>query len=116
MRIAIPQANSIDVNRLAVIAATPLVAAITMASLVSATGFLTDPIAEAGGPLGFLLKFIGLSYLAVSVAHISGAMIDRTMPTVADPIDWHDFPNHLDGAAIAGAVALLSVILGGSLI
>lgn len=116
MRFAIPQACSIDKNRLAVIAGTPLVAAITMASVVAATGILTDPISEAGGPLRFLLEFVTLSYLAVSVAHVSGAMIDRTIPHFSGPLNWSDFPNHLDGAAIAGAIALLSLIIASGFI
>lgn len=122
MPLTIPNAQRIDTQRLLSVVAIPLAAAIAMASAVAATGGATDPIAEAGGAMAFVLNFVKFCYLAVGMAHLSGAIAERTNGGLAaglwldefdqpEPVTkeafWHAFPNHLDGAAIAGCVTLL---------
>ncbi|CAO3400320.1 hypothetical protein VH569_09515 [Azospirillum sp. 11R-A] len=121
----VPTARRIDRQRLLSVALIPLAAAIAMASTVAATGFTASPLGEANSTLGFLLDFVKFCYLAVAMAHLSGAIADHTCGSLAaglsmdeydapEPVSkdefWRAFPNHVDGAAIAGAVTLLSVI------
>lgn len=123
----IPTAARIDTQRLLSVVAIPLAAAIAMASAVAATGSAVDRIAEAGGTLAFLLSFVKFCYLAVGMAHLSGALAEKAngglpaglwldegaepepLPRGADPF-WHAFPNHVDGAAIAIGVTMLTFI------
>lgn len=122
----IPNARRVDSQRLLSVVAIPFAAAIAMASAVAAMGGVTDPIVEAGGTMAFLLGFVKFCYLAVSMAHLSGAIAERTTGGLPaglwlDELDerepltkesfWHAFPNHLDGAAIAGCVTLLCFLL-----
>ncbi|WP_377809547.1 hypothetical protein ABNQ38_17755 [Azospirillum sp. A29] len=121
----VPTARRIDRQRLLSVALIPFAAAIAMASTVAATGFTASPLGEANSTLGFLLDFVKFCYLAVAMAHLSGAIADHTCGSLAaglsideydapEPVSkdefWRAFPNHVDGAAIAGAVTLLSVI------
>ncbi|PWC76677.1 hypothetical protein [Azospirillum sp. TSH64] len=121
----VPTARRIDRQRLLSVALIPFAAAIAMASTVAATGFTASPLGEASSTLGFLLDFVKFCYLAVAMAHLSGAIADHTCGSLAaglsmdeydapEPVSkdefWRAFPNHVDGAAIAGAVTLLSVI------
>lgn len=123
----IPKARRVDSQRLLSVVAIPLAAAIAMAATVAATGSATDPVGEAGGAMAFVLEFAKFCYLAVATAHLSGAIAERTCGGMAaglwlDEFDapepapkeefWRAFPNHVDGAAIAGAVALLCILLG----
>jgi len=123
----VPTARRIDRQRLLSVALIPFAAAIAMASTVAATGFTASPLGEANSTLGFLLDFVKFCYLAVAMAHLSGAIADHTCGSLAaglsmdeydapEPVSkdefWRAFPNHVDGAAIAGAVTLLSVIAG----
>lgn len=123
----VPTARRIDQQRLLSVALIPFAAAIAMASTVAATGFTASPLGEASSTVGFLLDFMKFCYLAVAMAHLSGAIADRTCGSLAaglsmdeydapEPISkdefWRAFPNHVDGAAIAGAVTLLCVIAG----
>lgn len=123
----VPTARRIDRHRLLSVALIPFAAAIAMASTVAATGFTASPLGEANSTLGFLLDFVKFCYLAVAMAHLSGAIADHTCGSLAaglsmdeydapEPVSkdefWRAFPNHVDGAAIAGAVTLLSVIAG----
>ena len=125
--LAIPNARRIDPQRLLSVALIPLAAALAIATTVAATGSATDPVGEAGGTLAFVLEFVKLCYLAVATAHLSGAIAERTCGGMAaglwlDEFDspeatpkeefWRAFPNHVDGAAIAGAVTMLCVLLG----
>jgi hypothetical protein len=130
MPTTIPTAARIDAQRLLSVVAIPFAAALAMATAVAATGGSVDRIAEAGGTAPFLLNFIKFCYLAVSMAHLSGALAERMngglpaglwldelddaghrVPAGADPF-WHAFPNHVDGAAIAMLVTLLCWMLG----
>ncbi|WP_148219261.1 hypothetical protein [Azospirillum sp. B510] len=126
----VPKANRIDRQRLLSVALIPFAAAIAMASTVAATGITASPLGEARSTLGFLLDFVEFCYLAVAMAHLSGAIADHSCGSLAaglsideydapEPMSrdefWRAFPNHVDGAAIAGAVTLLCVI-GGALI
>jgi len=121
----VPTARRIDQQRLLSVALIPFAAAIAMASTVAATGFTASPLGEASSTLGFLLDFVKFCYLAVAMAHLSGAIADHTCGSLAaglsmdeydapEPVSkdefWRAFPNHVDGAAIAGAVTLLCVI------
>jgi hypothetical protein len=123
----VPTARRIDQQRLLSVALIPFAAAIAMASTVAATGFTASPLGEASSTVGFLLDFMKFCYLAVAMAHLSGAIADHTCGSLAaglsmdeydapEPISkdefWRAFPNHVDGAAIAGAVTLLCVIAG----
>ncbi|PGH53964.1 hypothetical protein CRT60_29465 [Azospirillum palustre] len=123
----VPTARRIDRQRLLSVALIPFAAAIAMASTVAATGFTASPLGEANSTLGFLLDFVKFCYLAVAMAHLSGAIADHTCGSLAaglsmdeydapEPVSkdefWRAFPNHVDGAAIAGAVTMLSVIAG----
>lgn len=123
----VPTARRIDRQRLLSVALIPFAAAIAMASTVAATGFTASPLGEANSTLGFLLDFVKFCYLAVAMAHLSGAIADHTCGSLAaglsmdeydapEPMSkdefWRAFPNHVDGAAIAGAVTLLSIIAG----
>ncbi|MCG5241746.1 hypothetical protein [Azospirillum doebereinerae] len=123
----IPTARRVDTQRLLSVAAIPLAAAVAMATTVAAVGGVTDPVAEAGGAMAFVLEFIKFCYLAVATAHLSGAITDRICGGMAaglwlDEFDapepapkeefWQSFPNHVDGAAIAGAVTMLCIALG----
>lgn len=125
--LTIPNARRIDTQRLLSVAAIPLAAAIAMAATVAATGGATDPVAEAGGPMAFILEFTKFCYLAVAAAHLSGAITERLCGGIAaglwlDEYDapeptpkeefWRAFPNHVDGAAIAGALTVLCFLLG----
>ncbi|AWK86889.1 hypothetical protein [Azospirillum thermophilum] len=125
--LSIPRARHVDSQRLLSVVAIPLAAAIAMASAVAATGSATDPIGEAGGAVSFLLEFVKFCYLAVAMAHLSGAIAERTNGGIAaglwlDELDepepltkdelWQAFPNHLDGAAIAALVTVLCFLLG----
>ena len=125
-RSLIPDAARVDTQRLLSVVAIPFAAAIAMATAVAATGGVTDPVAEAGGPMAFVLNFVKFCYLAVSMAHLSGALAERTnggLPAGLwlDEMDrseheprepfWHAFPNHLDGAAIAGCITMLCFLL-----
>ena len=125
-RSLIPDAARVDTQRLLSVVAIPFAAAIAMATAVAATGGVTDPVAEAGGPMAFVLNFVKFCYLAVSMAHLSGALAERTnggLPAGLwlDEMDrseheprepfWHAFPNHLDGAAIAGCITILCFLL-----
>ncbi|ALJ35449.1 hypothetical protein D9623_09975 [Azospirillum brasilense] len=125
-RSLIPYAGRVDSQRLLSVVAIPFAAAIAMATAVAAMGGVTDPIAEAGGPMTFVLNFVKFCYLAVSMAHLSGALAERAnggLPAGLwlDEMDreepesresfWHAFPNHLDGAAIAGCVTMLCFLL-----
>ncbi len=125
-RSLIPDATRVDTQRLLSVVAIPFAAAIAMATAVAATGGVTDPVAEAGGPMAFVLNFVKFCYLAVSMAHLSGALAERTnggLPAGLwlDEMDrseheprepfWHAFPNHLDGAAIAGCITILCFLL-----
>jgi hypothetical protein len=127
MTIQIPNAKHVDTQRLLSVVAIPFAAAVAMATAVAATGGFTDPVAEAGGPLPFVLEFVKFCYLAVGMAHLSGAIADRVTGGLAaglsiDELDepepvskeefWRAFPNHLDGAAIATGVTLLCFLLG----
>lgn len=123
----IPRADRIDTQRLLSVVAIPLAAALAMASAVAATGGDVDRIADAGGMASFVLNFVKFSYLAVGIAHLSGAIAEKAngglpaglwldeggpeepLPRGADPF-WHAFPNHVDGAAIAIAVTLICFI------
>ncbi|HYD64892.1 hypothetical protein [Azospirillum sp.] len=125
----IPTAARIDTQRLLSVVAIPFAAALAMATAVAATGGSVDRIAEAGGATPFLLNFVKFCYLAVSMAHLSGALAERMngglpaglwldevdgadpAPAGADAF-WHAFPNHVDGAAIAMMVTLLCWLLG----
>ena len=78
------------------------------------------------GALAFLLNFVKFCYLAVGMAHLSGAVaekangglpaglwldeMDRSEHEPREPF-WHAFPNHLDGAAIAGCITMLCFLL-----
>ena len=121
MPFTIPNAQRVDTSRLLSVVAIPFAAAIAMATAVAAMGGVTDPIAEAGGAMAFLLNFVKFCYLAVAMAHLSGAIAERTnggLPAglwldeydEPEPVSkesfWQAFPNHLDGAAIAGCVTL----------
>lgn len=123
----VPTARRIDGHRLLSVALIPLAAAIAMASTVAATGMTATPLGEANSTLGFLLDFATFCYLAVAMAHLSGAIAERTCGGMAaglsmdefdapEPISkdefWRAFPNHIDGAAIAGAVTLLCILAG----
>ncbi|CAO3407022.1 hypothetical protein [Azospirillum largimobile] len=123
----VPTARRIDSQRLLSVALIPFAASVAMASTVAATGFTASPLGESTSTLGFLLDFTTFCYLAVAMAHLSGAIADRTCGGMAaglsmdefdapEPISgeefWQAFPNHVDGAAIAGAVTLLCVIAG----
>ncbi|MBP2227578.1 hypothetical protein J2847_000858 [Azospirillum agricola] len=125
--LTIPNARRVDSQRLLSVVAIPLAAAIAMAAAVAATGSVTDPIGEAGGALAFVLEFAKFCYLAVATAHLSGAIAERIGGGMAaglwldefdapEPLSkeefWQAFPNHVDGAAIAGAVALFCIALG----
>ena len=127
MAIHIPNAQRIDAQRLLSVVAIPFAAAVAMAAAVAATSGFTDPIAEAGGALSFVLEFVKFCYLAVGMAHLSGAIAERTNGGLAaglwlDEMDeqepvtgeefWRAFPNHVDGAAIATGVTLLCFLLG----
>jgi hypothetical protein len=123
----IPTADRIDAQRLLSVVASPMAAAIAMASAVAAMGGSVDRIAEAGGAAAFVLSFVKLCYLAVGMAHLSGAIAEKAngglpaglwldesaepkpVPRGADPF-WHAFPNHVDGAAIAIGVAMLTFV------
>lgn len=123
----IPTAARIDTQRLLSVVAIPLAAALAMASAVAATGIAVDRIAEAGGTGPFILNFVKFCYLAVGMAHLSGALAERfngglpaglwldeggepePLPRGADPF-WHAFPNHVDGAAIAIGVTMLTYL------
>ncbi|MBP2298611.1 hypothetical protein [Azospirillum picis] len=123
--LAVPTARSVDAQRLLSVALIPLAASIAMASTVAATGFTMTPLGEASGTLDFLLDFTKFCYLAVAMAHLSGAIAERTCGGMAaglsmdefdapEPLSkeefWGAFPNHVDGAAIAGAVTLLCAL------
>lgn len=125
--ITIPNARRVDPQRLLSVMAIPLAAAIAIAATVTATGSATDPVGEAGGALALVLEFAKFCYLAVAMAHLSGAIAERIGGGMAaglwlDEFDapepapkeefWRAFPNHVDGAAIAGAVTLLCILLG----
>ncbi len=123
----IQTADRVDTQRLLSVVAIPLAAAIAMASAVAATGGAVDRIAEAGGTVAFVLDFVKFCYLAVGMAHLSGAIAEkangglpaglwldeseeqRPLPHGADPF-WHAFPNHVDGAAIAIGVTMLTLL------
>ncbi len=122
MPFSIPHAQRVDGQRLLSVAAIPFAAAVAMATAVAAIGGTTDPVAEAGGPLAYLLGFVKFCYLAVAMAHLSGAIAERVnggLPAglwldeydrpepVSKEAFWSAFPNHLDGSAIAGCVTLL---------
>ncbi|WP_029007421.1 hypothetical protein [Azospirillum halopraeferens] len=130
MNLSIPRADRVDGQRLLSVVAIPLAAAVAMATAVAATG-ASDPIAEAGGAFAFVLGFVKFCYLAVGMAHLSGAVAERTNgglpaglwldeagggtrspapPPGADPF-WYAFPNHVDGAAIALAVTTICFAL-----
>lgn len=123
----IPRADRIDTQRLLSVVAIPFAAALAMASAVAATGGAVDRIAEAGGMAAFVLSFVKFCYLAVGMAHLSGAIAEKTngglaaglwldesegeqtVPHGADPF-WYAFPNHVDGAAIAIGVTMLTLL------
>lgn len=123
----IPNADRVDTQRLLSVVAIPLAAAIAMASAVAATGGAVDRIAEAGGTVAFVLDFVKFCYLAVGMAHLSGAIAEKAngglpaglwldeseepqpLPRGADPF-WYAFPNHVDGAAIAIGVTMLTLL------
>ncbi|HYG86536.1 MAG TPA: hypothetical protein VD978_09785 [Azospirillum sp.] len=123
----IPRADRLDTQHLLSVVAIPFAAAIAMASAVAATGGAVDRIAEAGGMAGFVLSFVKFCYLAVGMAHLSGAIVEKSngrlavglwldesegaqpVPHDADPF-WHAFPNHVDGAAIAIGVTMLCLL------
>ena len=126
---SIPRADRIDTQRLLSVVAIPLAAALAMASAVAATGGAVDRIAEAGGAAAFVLNFVKFCYLAVGMAHLSGAVAekangglpaglwldegsepDQRTPHGADPF-WYAFPNHVDGAAIAIGVTMVCLLL-----
>ena len=130
MNVSIPRADRLDGQRLLSVLAIPLAAALAMATAVAATG-TTDRIAEAGGSVAFVLGFVKFCYLAVGMAHLSGAVAERTngglpaglwldeagggtrapaVPPGAVPF-WYAFPNHVDGAAIALAFTTLCFAL-----
>lgn len=125
--LTVPGARRVDPQRLLSVVAIPLAAAIAMASAVAATGSVSDPIGEAGGTMAFVLEFVKFCYLAVGMAHLSGALAERLNGGIAaglwldemdepEPITkeefWQAFPNHLDGAAIAALVTVLCFLLG----
>ncbi|MGQ9367620.1 hypothetical protein [Azospirillum sp. A39] len=125
----VPFADRVDAQRLLSVVAIPFAAALAMATAVAATGS-TDRIAEAGGTMAFVLGFVKFCYLAVGMAHLSGAVAERTNgglpaglwldeangasrpapPPGSDPF-WYAFPNHVDGAAIALAFTTLCFAL-----
>ncbi|PWC32520.1 hypothetical protein [Azospirillum sp. TSO35-2] len=124
---SVPTARHVDSQRLMSVVAIPFAAAIAMASTVAATGVTATPLGETHSTLGFLLDFTTFCYLAVAMAHLSGAIAERTCGGMAaglsmDEFDapepmstdefWGAFPNHVDGAAIAGAVTLLCTLAG----
>lgn len=124
--LTVPGARRVDPQRLLSVVAIPLAAAIAMATAVAATGSFTDPVGEAGGTLAFVLEFVKFCYLAVAMAHLSGALAERLNGGIAaglwlDEMDspepvtreefWQAFPNHIDGAAIAALVTVLCFAL-----
>ena len=126
MAIHIPNAQRVDAQRLLSVIAIPFAAAIAMATAVAATGGFSDPVAEAGGPLPFMLEFVKFCYLAGGMTHLSGAIAERTNGGLAAGLSLHEldepepvtkeefwiaFPNHVDGATIATCVTLLCFLL-----
>lgn len=122
----LPSARRVESQRLLCVALVPFAAAVAMASAVAATGTASDAVAEAGGALAFILNFVKFCYLAVAMAHLSGAVTERVMASGSglglwmDELNrgrgpaegfWDTFPNHVDGSAIALAVTLLCWML-----
>lgn len=121
--VRIPGARRVEAQRLMSVMAIPLAAAVTMATGVAALPGPVDRVAEAGGGVAFVLEFVKVSYLAVAMAHLSGALAERLsggLPAgvwLAGEEDeaarapgagfWDAFPNHLDGSALALAVTVL---------
>lgn len=123
----VPHAGQVDPQRLLSVVAIPFAAALAMATAVAATGGPVDRVAEAGGMVAFVLEFVKFCYLAVGMAHLSGAIAEKTtgglpaglwldetdepaaVPPGADPF-WHAFPNHVDGAAIAIGVTMICLM------
>jgi hypothetical protein len=118
----VPGAVRIDRQRLLSVSAIPLAAALAMATAVLASdGDVTVLTATTGGAVAIILSFMKVCYLAVGAAHLSGAITERTMG-IAPPLwldgatdgregFWQAFPNHLDGAAIALAIAVVCVVI-----
>ncbi len=122
----IPRADRIDAQRLLSMIMLPFAAALAMASAAAVGGGAVERIAEAGGMAPFVLGFVQFCYLAVGMAHLSGVIVEkindrlvtgaRGNETQSEPqgltLSWHDFPNHIDGAAIACGVTVLCLLVG----
>lgn len=124
----IPSARRVETQRLLSVVAIPFAAALAMGTAVLASGTAGLPTAEGGGVVAFLLEFVKFCYLAVGMAHLSGALAERftgglpaglwldelgeeRTPATAQSF-WDTFPNHVDGSAIALGVAVLCWSLG----
>jgi hypothetical protein len=122
----IPGARRIEPDRLLSVLAIPLAAALAMAIAVTLIG--TGPLGEGSDTTSFVLSFVKVSYLAVAMAHLAGALADRVngalpagiwfddgdddRPPASAEAFWSVFPNHADGAVLALAIAVLATSLG----
>lgn len=123
MNLGIPGARRVELERLLSVLGIPFAAALVLATGVAVSGL-------GGGTQGtfsFVLDVEKLCYLAVGMAHVSGALAERingAMPAGSwfdefdqdrSPTDarifWEIFPNHADGAALAFAAALVCAVL-----
>lgn len=123
MNLGIPGARRVELERLLSVLGIPFAAALVLATGVAVSGL-------GGGNeevFGFVLEIEKLCYLAVGMAHVSGALAERingAMPAGSwldesdqdrTPTDsrtfWETFPNHADGAVLAFAAALVCSLL-----
>lgn len=123
MNFGIPGARRIELERLLSVLGIPFTAALVLATGVAASGLGGGD----QGTVGFVLDIEKLCYLAVGMAHVSGALAERingAMPAGSwfdefdqdrSPTDhhtfWETFPNHADGAVLAFAAALVCIVL-----
>lgn len=128
MILRIPSARRVAPVRLASVLVIPLAAALVLAGGVTLTGVSTPLSDSALGPLGIVLAFVKVCYLAVAMAHLGGAFAERLnggLPAgewfldddgerspVAASAFWDVFPNHADGVALALAIALVCLAVG----
>jgi hypothetical protein len=124
--------QEIDMRGFGAIAFGPAVAAVLMAALAQSLGYWhgTDPVVAAGGPVQLLLGTSMLLYALFALVHLLHWIGDRltgqptplwwlpermsrdeqTVPGIGGAGDAPvpAFPNHLDGAALSLAMALVS--------
>jgi hypothetical protein len=104
-------ARRIDPARLLIVLAVPFAAALALAAAAAGLGAVGD-----GGAVAFLFEAEKVCFLAVAMAHLSGALAERLPGTflglglreeAVDPARfWAVFPNHADGAVLSLASAL----------